>query len=177
MAKEKMRQWVGWNDLTMFGDSGIDHLRQTLSDPSQQTQRQMLTELARANVTLELRELAQEAGRLQKTAERLAGAFRSPGSVPAQSEGDFLTVSGWMESVIESYAYCLFHVSGASRGLAFDWRSSPRPARPTSPGRQGRQEAAPSVRAGAAAGAAQGAGRLDRAVHDRPADVAGRARG
>ena len=27
MAKEKMRPWVGWNDLTMFGDSGIDHLR------------------------------------------------------------------------------------------------------------------------------------------------------
>jgi hypothetical protein len=115
MAKEKVKQWVGWNDLTMFGDFGIDHLRQTLSDPSQQTQRQMLTDLARANVTLELRELAQEAGRLQKTAERLAVAFRNPGSVPAQSEGEFLTVSAWIESVIESYAYCLFILWGQTR--------------------------------------------------------------
>jgi hypothetical protein len=115
MAKEKARQWVGWNDLTMFGDFGIDHLRHTLSGPSQQSQRLILTELARANVALELRELAQEAGRLQKAAERLAGVFRSPGSVPAQSEGDFLTISGWIESVIESYAYCLFILWGQTR--------------------------------------------------------------
>ena len=50
MAKEQVRRWVGWNDLTMFGDFGIDHLQQTLSGPSQQTQRQILTDLARANV-------------------------------------------------------------------------------------------------------------------------------
>ena len=35
--------------------------------------------------------------------------------MPALSEGDFLTVSGWIESVIESYAYCLFILWGQTR--------------------------------------------------------------